>query len=114
MPHGRPTPRGRKRVAGVMDRIRFLHIPKTAGTSFFACLRLFYPGETLFFADDWRKDIEWYQLLDPSHRERIALVGGHAPRITGEAGIDTLPTVTLLREPVSRVKSFCQHVSEGK
>jgi hypothetical protein len=28
--------------------------------------------------------------------------------------IDELPTITFLREPISRVKSFCQHVREGK
>jgi hypothetical protein len=97
-----------------MDRIRFLHIPKTAGTSLFACLRRLYPGEDLFFADDWHADVERYRQLDPCQQERIVVFGGHAPRVTGEPAIDRLPTVTLLRDPVSRVKSFCQHVSEGK
>jgi hypothetical protein len=42
------------------------------------------------------------------------LVAGHSPRITGIPQVDVLPTITFLRDPVKRVKSFCQHVSEGK
>ncbi|MHC4636632.1 MAG: hypothetical protein ACYTBV_03895 [Planctomycetota bacterium] len=44
----------------------------------------------------------------------IRLVAGHSNRIVGIPEIDELPTITILREPVSRVKSFCQHVWEGK
>lgn len=96
------------------NRIRFLHLPKTAGTSFSECLARIYPGERFNFTGDLKQDYERYASLAPETRERIRLVAGHSPRSTGILEVDNLPTVTFLRDPVERVKSFCQHVSEGK
>jgi hypothetical protein len=102
-----------------MDRVRFLHIPKTAGSSFTRCLSRIYGARS--FRENWFTlrwdipgDLERYRSLPPARRAAIVLVTGHAPRVTGEPEIDTLPTVTFLRDPVERFKSFCQHVSEGK
>jgi hypothetical protein len=97
-----------------VSRLRFLHIPKTAGTSFLDCLERLYPGEQFVFSGDLPVDLDNYRKLDPTIRDRITLFAGHAPRVTGEEAIDALPTVTFLRHPISRVMSFCQHVSEGK
>lgn len=94
--------------------LRYLHIPKTAGTSFGDCLERIYPGTSFFFSGNLSKDLERYRKIPPRERRRITLFAGHSPRITGIPEIDALPTITLLREPIARVKSFCQHVSEGK
>lgn len=39
---------------------------------------------------------------------------GHAPIVTGIKEADDATTITMLRDPIDRVKSFCQHVSEGR
>lgn len=100
-------------------RIRFLHIPKTAGTSFSNCLRRIYRANrvrnNLFvFLGDFRKDVERYESLSREQREGIVMVSGHSPLTTGVTDIDSMPTMTFLRDPVERLKSLFQHMSEGK
>ncbi len=97
-----------------MNKIRFLHIPKTAGTTFTDCLNQFYKGRHFIFSGDLQKDKTRYWKISGSKRDQISMFGGHAPRITGIPEVDTLPTITFFRDPVERVKSYCQHVSEGK
>jgi hypothetical protein len=97
-----------------MNKIRFLHVPKTAGTTFTDCLNRFYKGRHFLFSGDLQKDKFRYQKISKSKQAQISMFGGHAPRITGIPEVDTLPIITFLRDPVERVKSFCQHVSEGK
>jgi hypothetical protein len=97
-----------------MERIRVLHIPKTAGTSFTDCLARIYPGDKFVFTGLLQDDFERYRAMGASERERISLVSGHCPRITGIPEIDRLPIITLLRDPIEQVKSHCQHVSEHK
>ena len=98
-----------------MKTLRFLHIPKTAGSTFIYCIQWQYQGsETFGFTGNIQSDIQTYHSLDPDKQKTIGLVWGHSPRITGIPAIDTMPTVTFLRHPVRRVQSFCQHVSEGK
>jgi hypothetical protein len=101
---------------GSMDRIRFLHVPKTAGTSFMDCLTRIYggQGQRFIFSGNLQRDYGRYGEIDASKREQLRLIAGHSPRITGIPEIDSLPTITFLRDPLDRVKSFCQHVSEGK
>jgi hypothetical protein len=99
--------------------IRFLHIPKTAGSTFDECLFILYLrdyllGRRFTFAGKPVADARRYHRLKPPARRRLVICTGHAPRHTGLAAIDAMPTVTLLRDPIERVKSFCQHVSEGK
>jgi hypothetical protein len=100
-------------------KIRFLHIPKTAGSTFDECLFLLYLRPYLLrrqfvFSGDIEADQRRFAGLSPQARRRITICTGHAPRVTGCSEIDAMPTVTLLRHPVERVKSFCQHISEGK
>jgi hypothetical protein len=97
-----------------MKRIRFLHIPKTAGTTFEHMLSRMYPGKLFIFSGILNQDFEKYAKLSQDEKEKISLFTGHAPLITGIQEIDNTPTITLLRDPVERVKSFCQHVREGK
>ena len=97
-----------------MNKIRFLHIPKTAGTTFGDCLNQFYKGRHFIFSGDLQKDKSRYRKISKSKQAQISMFGGHAPRITGIPEVDALPVITFFRDPVERVKSYCQHVSEGK
>jgi hypothetical protein len=97
-----------------IQRIRFLHIPKTAGVSFSRLLSRFYKGEQFLFKGKTVEDLERYHKLDGAKRARIVFFTGHSPLITGEQEIDSIPTITMLRNPVERAKSYCQHVREGK
>jgi hypothetical protein len=94
--------------------LRFLHIPKTAGTTFALCLLQLYGPPCFIFSGDLSADLRYFRCLSGKQRRSLRLMSGHAPLITGEPDIDCLPTVTFLRDPIERVKSFCQHVSEGK
>ena len=98
-----------------MRKLRFLHIPKTAGSTFARILRSQYRGSPYFmFSGDNPKDLAKYSALSKAEQESIALFLGHAPIVSGIRAADEVPMITFLREPVSRVKSFCQYVSEGK
>ena len=103
----------------MIGKIRFLHIPKTAGTTFDECLFRQYLGPYLLrrqfvFSGNIEADRQRLARMSGAALGRIAICTGHAPRVTGCAQIDALPTVTLLRHPVERVISFCRHISEGK
>jgi len=103
-----------------MAKIRFLHVPKTAGASFTNLLQQIYlpPGSSreqhFIFTGRVVEDLQRYRQIDPTKRSRIRLITGHAPLALGEPEIDDYPTITLLRDPIERAKSFCQHVIEGK
>ncbi len=104
-----------KMTAISMRKLRFLHIPKTAGSTFSRILRNQYKGSAQFvFKGKRLLDQERYAALPESERESIVLFTGHAPLVTGIKEADEAPTITILRDPVKRVKSFIQHVSEGK
>lgn len=94
--------------------LRFLHIPKTAGTSFKRYLQRAFSNEKFVeFSGHLDRD-KWIYDSMSGGTYTPRLVGGHAALETGITSIDSMPTITLLREPVRRVKSYCQHVSEGK
>ena len=98
-----------------MNRLRFLHIPKTAGSTFTGCLAYQYFGKSHFgFTGHYPADINRLMSLSASKRQKIELFTGHAPILTGIDIADNAKTITFLREPVSRVKSFIQHIAEGK
>lgn len=95
--------------------LRFLHIPKTAGGTFTRILMHVYHGRGhFFFHGTLDADLARFLALPRGERTRIGLFLGHAPLVTGIAAADQAPTITLLRDPIQRVKSFCQHVAEGK
>src|SRR5271157_80678 len=98
-----------------MDRLRFLHMPKTAGSTFTSCLEYQYSGKGHFiFTGDIKSDINRYLNLSEPTRQNIKLFTGHAPILTGIADADSAKVITFLRDPINRVKSFIQHISEGK
>ena len=98
-----------------MKPLRFLHIPKTAGSTLSYILNRIYKNEKCFsFTGDADLDTKRFYTLSEYDRENVGLFVGHAPIITGISQADNATTITFLRDPVERVKSFCQHVSEGK
>lgn len=98
-----------------MESLRFLHIPKTAGNTFTSILRRQYAGKVDFaFTGDPASDIKRFAALSEREKKNGVLFSGHAPIVTGLKEADEAITITFLRDPISRVKSFCQHVSEGK
>lgn len=98
-----------------MKPLRFLHIPKTAGTTFTDILqRQYFRKMSFHFSGDITSDIKRFKALSKIDRDKVILFTGHSPFITGINRADSATTITLLRDPISRVKSFCQHVAEGK
>ncbi|MFM2482040.1 sulfotransferase family 2 domain-containing protein [Celerinatantimonas sp. YJH-8] len=98
-----------------MTPLRFLHIPKTAGTTFTNILKRQYVRKKKFeFTGNMALDLKRFESLPESDKEQIELFTGHAPIVTGVNQADNATIITFLRDPISRVKSFCQHVSEGK
>ena len=99
-----------------IQAVRFMHIPKTAGTSVTECLIRMYGGRKVNFplVGIIETDIKRYEALTAKEKNKILLATGHAPRWTDIPAIDSLSIITFLREPVARVQSFCQHVKEGK
>jgi hypothetical protein len=97
--------------------LRFLHIPKTAGTSMNVFLDRFYPPESMFVFNSSKpieSSLAKLRSMDPVARRSIKLFRGHAPLVVGEADVDAARTFTFLRDPVDRVVSFCHHLAEGK
>ena len=98
-----------------MNRLRFLHIPKTAGSTFTRCLVYQYYGKRHFtFTGYYSSDVNRLMGLSAEKRQKIELFTGHAPILTGIDIVDNANIITFLREPIRRVQSFIQHISEGK
>ena len=104
----------RNHVGNSISHLRFLHIPKTAGSTFRQVLIRQYPGKGRFdFRGDITADIERFHVLPEEEKRNIVLFEGHAPITTGIQEADQT-IITFLRDPIRRVMSFCQHVYEGK
>jgi len=99
----------------IMEHVRFMHIPKTAGTTMNdVLLREYGRGRSFVISDDIPSNIARFHALPEKKRNTIRVFLGHARIVTGLPDADDARTITFLRDPVKRVKSFCQHVSEGK
>jgi len=98
-----------------MHPIRFLHFPKTAGTTMASSLLRIYGRKHFFgFSGVAENDRERFLEMDPEARRNIRLFIGHSMYETGLKEPDEAKVFTILRDPVSRVKSFIQHVAAGK
>jgi tetratricopeptide (TPR) repeat protein len=107
--------------------IRFLHIPKSAGTTFSEILRNEYGNgiNCIHYIDNGEEEKinkenfsllkKEFSLLSENEKNNIKLIIGHIPIKTGISYIDKkFQIITFMREPVSLVKSKLQHYFEGK
>ena len=98
-----------------MDDLRFLHSPKTAGSTFANILIGQYGLRSHFqFIGTLDRVRDRWNSLPRKKQDRTHLFLCHSPLVTGIEKADQARLITFLRDPVNRVKSFCQHVYEGK
>lgn len=89
----------------------FVHIPKTAGTSFARILR-----ENYFLWDKRRVYWQDYQVtkpiteMTPEERRRLDVIHGHFPFGMHELLDSPFSYVTFLRDPVKRMLSFYNYI----
>jgi len=99
----------------------FIHVMKTAGTSFSEILRMNfadherYPDCCLQKNDDFGRRTESY-LSAPAvvrdvngNRGRVRALSAHVPFATRELLLDDFVTLSLLRHPVDRAVSYLKH-----
>jgi hypothetical protein len=98
-----------------MHAIRFLHIPKTAGSTLSSILQRQYLGKKMFsLSGNPNIDEQNFSLRSEHYKANTKLFLGHSQIESGIERADTGIIITILRDPVERVKSFCQHAAEGK
>lgn len=93
--------------------IRFLHLQKTGGSTLSIILRRQYFLRPTFYLGIPQDEVKLNVYLS-SGRIRPALFLGHKDFSIGIEAVDNAQKITLLREPINRVLSLCQHVYEGK
>lgn len=96
------------------ERLFFMHIMKTAGTSFSVGLsRQFADGEVAPPIGPDKADeywtFDWLLDLPVEQRDAFRVVQGHFPLFLGEL-IDVDRTITILRDPVDRLISHIRHI----
>src|SRR5262245_37827654 len=106
--------------AAPQPRFFFIHVMKTAGTTFVLHLQRHFPPEQLYPCQglDWtsRSDVGVYSsvprlLALPEHRKSaIRVYSGHYPFVVHESLGDDFVTLTLLRDPVDRTVSMLKHL----
>ncbi len=97
----------------------FIHVMKTAGTTFVRRLREQFPDGAVYpsQAIDWTgpNDFDAYVkiprllALPPERRAEIVVYTGHFPFYVVDAIDPSLTTLTVLREPVARTVSVLKH-----
>lgn len=100
-------------------RFFFVHLMKTAGTTFALHLRAQFPADRIYPVEglDWQDpaDLERYTdasralALSAERRAQIDVYTGHFPYMVSQLIDPTLVVLTLLREPVARTISVLQH-----
>ncbi|ORC49122.1 hypothetical protein B2G74_13775 [Burkholderia sp. A27] len=92
-------------------RIAFVHIPRTAGTTFGVALDALYADRRIakFYGDDdggvANRRIDAFRALDPRDKNDVDLLRGHF--VYGfDTGLNGVRHVTLLRDPLRRLISF--------
>lgn len=99
------------------DRVFFVHLQKTAGTSLIHRLRkrlgheVLYPDASDGAPSDPASVISVPHLLRrwPDRRSQVRVLTGHFPLCTAELLDEDFAIVTTLREPVERTLSYLRH-----
>lgn len=100
-------------------RVLFLHVMKTAGTTFMWHLRTVFAPEAIYPGKgfDWTDpddvgvyvDLDRLAALPAARLDRVRLVAGHYPYSARHLLPGSVRTVTILREPVARTVSLLKH-----
>jgi hypothetical protein len=100
-------------------RFFFIHVMKTAGTTFVRQLQEEFPAEAVYpsravdwiGADDFDAYIRIPRLLalPPERRAQVRAYTGHFPFYVVDALDPSLTTLTVLREPIARTVSVLKH-----
>ena len=99
------------------DRLLFIHIPKTAGTTLRNIIQRIYPPEQIcgIYSDPRFLSEEAFEFLPEEEKDRYRVFIGHV-------GVDLLRQLpaslpircmTVLRDPVARVRSEYNHLMNG-
>lgn len=88
------------------EQLYFLHIPKTAGTTFSAVLDAYFSAEEICPAQLWRDLVK----ISPDKLERYLLLRGHFYYYVHRILPQPPRYLTLLRDPVERTLSHYQHI----
>jgi hypothetical protein len=103
----RPLPQRSAIAPARAKPLLFLHIPKTAGTSFLVMLQnLFADRQVLRLAMEDTHLAERLNGLSAGARDQFACINGHLPAHIFAAELDQYEPFTLLRNPVQRVLSL--------
>jgi len=103
---GRNRPEAEERAPQVPTQVLFIHIPKTAGTTFTAVLDRQFEAEEICPAYYWR------ELLQIPRRELLgySLIRGHFDYSVTELLRD-VRVITMLRDPVARTLSHYRYMA---
>lgn len=86
------------------EPIAFIHIPKTAGSTFYSILRTVLPPTRLYKLHQTPEAIAALHRL--SSKERIGVIYGHIDYRTAIEFVPPERCVTLLRHPIDRIISY--------
>lgn len=101
------------------SKLIFLHVPKTAGSTFNSILNDFYPANKRFRINggsaipsnfQYQAAIENYKRLDKKVVSKVDLIMGHMPIVLGDEKTEEFKFITFLRNPINRVISDYNYV----
>jgi hypothetical protein len=98
-------------ISALPSTLIFLHIPKTAGTTFQAILKKQYGlANAYLFGQEPRVSIEAFKQLSAERRAQLRLVSGHMSFGLHSFLAQPSAYITFLRDPASRVVSTYHYI----